>query len=94
VTLFNPRRGNYSSSMGNDLSLGGNIVLIGGMLMSIFLPQVLLRFVPGAVSADNWWGAIPLALAGIGFYVVTLRAAGPLFVARREKLLAVVEGRA
>jgi hypothetical protein len=93
VTLFNPRRGNYSSSFGNDLSLGGNIVLIGGMLMGIFLPQVLLRVAPALVSADNWWGAIPLALVGIGFYTITLRAAGPLFVARREKLLAVVEGR-
>ena len=93
VTVFNPRRGNYSSSFGNDLSLGGNIVLIGGMLGSIFLPQVLLRVAPGLFSTGNWWEVVPLALAGIGFYVVSLRVAGPLFVGRREKLLAVVEGR-
>jgi hypothetical protein len=93
VTLFNPRRGDYSASLGNDLSLGGNIVLIGGMLTALFLPKVLLRLAPAVVSADTWWEVIPLALAGIGFYVVTLRAAGPLFVGRREKLLAVVEGR-
>jgi hypothetical protein len=93
VTLFNPRRGNYSSSFGNDLSLGGNIVLIGGMLGSLFLPQALLRLAPAVVSADTWWEVVPLALAGIGFYAVSLKAAGPLFVARREKLLAVVEGR-
>jgi hypothetical protein len=93
VTLFNPRRGNYASSFGNDLSLGGNIVLIGGMLSSMFLPQVLVRVAPAMVSADNWWEVVPLAVAGIGFYVISLRAAGPLFVARRERLLAVVEGR-
>ena len=93
VTLFNPRRGNYASSMGNDLSLGGNIVLIGGMLSSMFLPQVLVRLAPAVVSPDNWWEVLPLALAGIGFYAISLRAAGPLFVARRERLLAVVEGR-
>ena len=34
VTLFNPRKGNYNSNFGNDLSLGGNIVLIGGMLVA------------------------------------------------------------
>jgi hypothetical protein len=93
VTLFNPRRGNYSSSFGNDLSLGGNIVLIGGMLLSLFLPQLLVRVAPALVSTDNWWEVIPLALGGIGFYVVSLKAAGPLFVARRERLLAIVEGR-
>ncbi|HMC58607.1 MAG TPA: hypothetical protein VKJ01_05395 [Candidatus Solibacter sp.] len=93
VTLFNPRRGNYSSSLGNDLSLGGNIVLMGGVMTGIFLPKALLRWAPAFVSAGNWWEVLPLALAGIGFYVVSLKAAGPLFVARREKLLAVVEGR-
>src|ERR1700688_2680470 len=40
ITLFNPRRGNYASSFGNDLSLGGNIVLIGGMITCLVLPQV------------------------------------------------------
>lgn len=93
VTLFNPRRGNYSARFGNDLSLGGNIVLIGGMLTGLLLPRVLLRVAPAVVSADNWWCVLPLALAGIGFYSMTLRAAGPLFLARREKLLAVAEGR-
>ena len=34
VTLFNPRKGNYNSNFGNDLSLGGNILLIGGMMMA------------------------------------------------------------
>jgi hypothetical protein len=93
VTLFNPRRGNYSSSFGNDLSLGGNILLIGGMLTGIFLPKALLRWAPAFVSADNWWEVVPLGLAGIGFYGLSLRAAGPLFVGRRERLLAIVEGR-
>src|SRR5471030_849240 len=94
VTLYNPRRGNYSSSFGNDLSLGGNIVLLGGMVTCLALPQVLVLMMPAAVSPDNWWSVIPLALAGIGFYVVSLKHAGRMFVGRREKLLAVVEGKA
>jgi hypothetical protein len=93
VTLYNPRRGNYASSFGNDLSLGGNIVLIGGMITCLVLPRVLARWMPAAVSPDNWWSVIPLVLAAIGFYVASLKYAGALFVGRREQLLAIVEGR-
>jgi hypothetical protein len=93
ITLFNPRRGNYTSSFGNDLSLGGNIVLIGGIITCLLLPQVLFRIKPAAVSPDSWWGVIPLALAGIAFYVVSLKYVGAMFVGRREKLLAIIEGR-
>jgi hypothetical protein len=93
VTLYNPRRGSYGSSFGNDLSLGGNIVLIGGMVTCLALPQVLVRMMPSAVSPGNWWSVIPVALAGIGFYAVSLKYTGRMFVGRREKLLAVVEGR-
>jgi hypothetical protein len=93
VTLYNPRKGNYQSSFGNDLSLGGNIVLIGGMLAALLLPRLLYRFWPAAVSPDGWWMVLPLPALAIALYFATLRAAGPRFVARREKLLAVVEGR-
>jgi hypothetical protein len=46
ITLFNPRRGKYNSSFGNDLSLGGNIVVIGGVISAFFLPTVLYRVWP------------------------------------------------
>jgi hypothetical protein len=93
VTLFNPRRGNYSSNFGNDLSLGGNILLIGGMLVSMFLPRLLYKFQPAIVSPESWWMFLPLPVLAIAFYLATLKSAGPVFVTRREKLLAIVEGR-
>src|ERR1019366_6856382 len=46
VTIFNPRKGSYSSNFGNDLSLGGNILLIGGMLLALFLPRLLYKIQP------------------------------------------------
>jgi hypothetical protein len=93
VTLFNPRKGNYDSNFGNDLSLGGNILLIGGMLSSLFLPRLIHKFQPALVSPESWWMYLPLPVLAVAFYLVTLKSAGPLFVARRETLLAVVEGR-
>jgi hypothetical protein len=93
VSMLNPRKGNYSSSFGNDLSLGGNIVLIGGVLVSMFLPQALHKFAPALVAPGTWWIALFTALAGVMFFSASLRAAGGLFRQRRERLLAIVEGR-
>ncbi|MCX6626584.1 MAG: hypothetical protein NTW28_03010 [Candidatus Solibacter sp.] len=93
VTLFNPRKGNYNSNFGNDLSLGGNILLIGGMMLAMFLPRLLHKFQPALVSPESWWIWLPLPLLAVVFYRATLKSAGPIFVTRREKLLAIVEGR-
>jgi len=93
ITLFNPRRGKYNSSIGNDLSLGGNIVVIGGVISAFFLPTVLYRVWPDAVSPESWRMILPLPLFAAAFYIGSLRAAGPIFTARREQLLAVVEGK-
>ncbi len=93
VGLLNPRRGNYGNNFGNDLSLGGNILLIGGVLLCIAVPQLLSKFVPALVSPANWWLAILAAAIAVAVYSASLRAAGPVFRNRRERLLAVVEGR-
>jgi hypothetical protein len=93
TTLFGPRRGKYDRSLGNDMSLLGNIVVIGSALTCLLTPQMLRRLAPDLVSPDNWWMLLPAALA-IVVYVASLRAAGALFTGRRERLLAVVEGKA
>jgi hypothetical protein len=93
VTLFNPRKGDYKSNFGNDLSLGGNILLIGGMLLAMLLPRLMYHLQPSLVSPESWWMWVPLPLLAFAFYMATLKSAGPKFLNRRERLLAVVEGR-
>ena len=93
VTLYNPRKGNYDSNFGNDLSLGGNVVLIGSMFCALLVPRALHRWYPAAVTPEAWLLFLPLPFLAALLYRISLRAAGPLFSARREKLLAVVEGR-
>jgi hypothetical protein len=93
VTLFNPRRGDYKNNFGNDLSLGGNIVLIGGIFASLFLPKLLRKTAPALVAPGNWWLSLAAPLAAAAFFWFSLRAAGPIFRDRREQLLAVAEGR-
>ena len=65
----------------------------GGMLAAMFLPGLLYQTWPAAVSPDSWWMMLPLPVPAVAMYFVTLKAAGPIFVARREKLLATIEGR-
>ncbi|HEY7392526.1 MAG TPA: hypothetical protein VH640_28660 [Bryobacteraceae bacterium] len=93
TTLFGARRGRYDKALGNDMSLLGNIVVIGSALTCIAAPQILRKAAPALVSRENWWMLLPAALA-IAVYMASLRAAGAVFAGRRERLLAVVEGKA
>ncbi len=95
ITLYSPRRGNFKASFGNDLSFAGNVLLIGSVLMAIFVPQILEanKLWPNAVSPDSWGIVVPLLPIAILFYRLSLRRAESVFVARREMLLGVIEGR-
>jgi hypothetical protein len=93
ATLFGPRCCDYYSNFGNDLSAAGNTVLIGGMLVVLAAPRALLITCPAALAPDKWWMAIPVVLLAAAFYFSSLKRAGEMLLARREKLLAIVEGR-
>jgi hypothetical protein len=93
ATLFGPRCCDYYSTFGNDLSAAGNTVLIGGILVVMIGPQLLVRSWPAALAPDKWWMAIPVVLLAAAFYFSSLERAGTMLLSRREKLLAIVEGR-
>ena len=92
-TLFGPRKGNYSSAVGNDLSAAGNAVVFTCMLGGLFLPMVLKHWAPILVTPEYWAiAAIPAGLA-YAFYKISLSIAAPMVYRRREELMAVVEGK-
>jgi hypothetical protein len=93
TTIFGPRPGKYDKALGNDMSLLGNIVVIGSVFTCTLVPQLLRRVAPALVSRDSWWMVLPAILA-IAIYIASLRAVGPVFTGRRERILAVVEGKA
>jgi hypothetical protein len=93
-TLYGARRGNYNQAMGNDLSLFGNIVVIGGVFFFMFGPMVWIKLVPGLYDPANWWLWIVPPAVAVAFYRVSLRMASDAFPGRREQLMAIVEGRA
>ena len=93
TTLLAPRRCDFTTSFGNNLSVGGNLLVIGGVLCMTILPAIL-RITKKLNLLLTYWWVLPLflVLAAIG-YAVTLRLGGSVFLARRERLLAVMEGR-
>jgi hypothetical protein len=93
TSILGARRGNYKQPLGNDLSLAGNIAVLGGTLGWLFLPQFLLgRTAPERVLA-YWWITPLAAVAALVFYTVSLRLTTKLFLARREELMALMEGK-
>ncbi len=95
TTLYGPRRSDPNATMGNDLSLAGNVLLMGSMIPLLVGPQLLSRsqrwrnlFLP-----DHWELAALAACAAAVFYFLSLRSAARLVSSRREQLLAVVDGK-
>ena len=93
TSIYSPKRGNYDKSFGNDLSLAGNIALIGTILGCMLLPQLLRKSAPWVFDSRNWWISLVAAALGICFYLFSLRAVTTIFPRRRETLVAAVEGK-
>jgi hypothetical protein len=93
TSLYSPRRAELSHNFGNNLSTGGNLLLIGAMVLCAVVPAFVQSQVRiGDVPRDAWVMALFLIASAL-FYGFTLRVGGRVFVSRRERLLAIVEGR-
>jgi hypothetical protein len=93
TSLLAARRGNYYSSFGNDLSFAGNVILIGGVMGLLFLPPIAASRWPDVFRSGYWWVTLAAAALAAGIYRLSLDRAGAWFRARRERLVAIMEGR-
>jgi hypothetical protein len=93
TSLLGPRRGNYKHTLGNDLSLAGNVVIIGGMMTFLIVPQTVARGLSTGLILEYWWTTPLTALIAAAFYAISLRLTTTLFRTRREQLMALMEGK-
>ncbi|HTQ54724.1 MAG TPA: hypothetical protein VMI94_09710 [Bryobacteraceae bacterium] len=93
TSLLWPRRTDFESTFGNQLSLGANVLLIGGILAAIFGVFYLDRTVTPQAVLGFWWLPPLAAAAAIAFYSYSLGLGARIFVGRREALLNIIEGR-
>ena len=93
ASIYGPRRGDYNQTFGNDLSLLGNIVVVGSVMILLFSPKIASRYAPYLIDPGHWWISILGAFVAWLFYRNSLRITGRLFAARRERLMSIVEGK-
>jgi hypothetical protein len=87
------RRTDFESTFGNQLSLGANVLLIGGVLGAMFSGMYLSETAGQEAVLGYWWTALLGAILAIAFYAYSLRLGAQVFVNRRETLLNTIEGR-
>lgn len=93
VALLSPRKADYYQNFGNQLSFAANVVVIGGILSALFIPQIFRNSIRSDTVLHYWWTAPLLGLLMAAFYLVTIQTGTGIFVARREQLLSLIEGR-
>jgi len=91
TTVLFPRRGDFSSIMGNQLSFGANIIVMAVVIAVFSLSFSLTRFGIELVLS-YWWVSIAAVLLGLILYVFAWRLVGPLANARRESLIKQIGG--
>ncbi len=91
TTVLSPRGVDFRSILGNHLSVGGNVVVIGGLILIFALAFILRRYTMATVLA-HWWVLPLLAVLCFGCYALSERAIGPVAEARRERLIETIAG--
>jgi hypothetical protein len=92
-SILTPRRVSYDQKFRDDMSLGGQIVMIVTFLVILIVPIVLRAVaLPGPLE-QYWWITVVALGAALALHALMLESAQRLLPGRRERLLSIVEGR-
>jgi hypothetical protein len=94
TTLYGGRKSDPGHLMGNDMSFAGNLLVIGGTMTFLFGARVAGFVWKGGIGPQYWWVTLAMAAAAAVAYEFSLRAASVHLARRRERVLAIVEGKA
>jgi len=93
TTLLSPRAIPFEVKFGNKLSFAANLLMFVTWGVLFGLPWVLKGL--GFETVVGAWWVTPLFLVGAAaLYMATLRSGATVFVARRERILALIEDEA
>jgi len=92
TTVLSPKSVDFRSVLGNQLSVGGNIVIIGGFALVFAAAFTLIRRASFETVLAYWWVLPLLAVLCFGFYALMLQSAGKAAEARREPLIETIAG--
>ena len=92
TTVLAPRRIDFRSMMGNQLSIGGNLVLIGGFALALGAAFVLMRHSDLITVLADWWVLLLLCAVCLGLYVASLSLIANVSNAHRERIIKAIAG--
>jgi hypothetical protein len=92
TSLLAPRPIEFTAIFGNSLSLAANVLILGNIAV-LFSLTLGLSAIGTTLLLRYWWTTPLLMVAAAGFFGLTLRAGTAWLVARRERMLFLIEGR-
>jgi hypothetical protein len=93
TTLFSPKAVDFTSTLSNRLSLGGNLVVAGGLIV-MFVVHFGLMGKELDTVLTLWWVSAVFALLGLMFYLFCWWVIGPVSDTRRQSVIDTVTSEA
>jgi hypothetical protein len=91
TTLLSPRRIEFTSILGNRLPLGGNLVVMGGLIAIFVINFALMRVKLNTVLA-HWWVPLAVGGAGLAVYIVSWWRIEPVAERQRARVIEKIVG--
>ncbi|HKX27486.1 MAG TPA: hypothetical protein VJ302_07330 [Blastocatellia bacterium] len=92
TSIFSPKRLDFDAMWNNRLSLGANLVIIGGILLPFWSAMVLAERINQEVFVGFWWLACLILVLCAGFYLFVLSVIDRPLRSRRERLINLIAG--
>jgi len=92
TTILAPRRIDFRSIMGNQLSIAGNLILIGGFALVLGTAFVLMKHSNLITVMGYWWVLLLLSAVCLGLYVMSLSLVANVSDAHRERIIKAIAG--
>ena len=92
TSVLAAKRSDLESMWNNRLSFGGNVVMIGGMVIPYIIAVMASEQISSAGGVRSWWIPALLMALCIGFYIFSLKAIEPVLESRKERLINLIAG--
>jgi hypothetical protein len=92
TSVFAAKRLHFDAMWNNRLSLGANIVIIGGTLFPFWGVMILADRISQSVILSFWWVSLLILAICFGFYVFMIQIIERTLNLRRERLINLIAG--
>ncbi len=92
TSILSPKNADFDAIWNNRLSFGGNVVVIGGILIPFWAMMAVMNRVSEEALLRFWWTPSLLLLISMGFFGLTMKIIDTPLNARRESLINLIAG--